>query len=71
MLVFVISNLIYATTDVLNVMLIFRILPAFTHAVFFAVALVVATPAVPKEKSAGAAAKSLPVSPWGWRWAFS
>ncbi|ORM65486.1 MFS transporter [Pantoea rodasii] len=57
LLVFVISNLIYATTDVFNMMLIFRILPALTHAVFFAVALVVATDSVPKEKSAGAAAK--------------
>lgn len=55
--VFVVSNLIYATTDVFNMMLVFRILPALTHAVFFAVALVVATQAVPKEKSAGAAAK--------------
>ncbi|MCA1179448.1 MULTISPECIES: MFS transporter [unclassified Pantoea] len=57
LLVFVISNLIYATTDVFNTMLIFRILPALTHAVFFSVALVVATQSVPKEKSAGAAAK--------------
>ena len=55
LLVFVISNLIYATTDVFNTMLIFRILPALTHAVFFSVALVVATQSVPKEKSAGAA----------------
>jgi DHA1 family inner membrane transport protein len=55
--VFVVSNLIYATTEVFNMMLVFRILPALTHAVFFAVALVVATQAVPKEKSAGAAAK--------------
>ena len=57
LLVFVISNLIYATTDVFNLMLVFRILPALAHAVFFAVALVVAAGSVPKEKSAGAAAK--------------
>lgn len=55
--VFVLSNLIYATTDVFNTMLIFRILPALAHAVFFSVALVVATNSVAKEKSAGAAAK--------------
>lgn len=57
LVVFIISNLIYATTDVFNLMLLFRILPALAHAVFFAVALVVAANSVPKEKSAGAAAK--------------
>lgn len=57
LLVFVVSNLIYATTDVFNMMLAFRILPALMHAVFFSVALVVASNSVPKEKSAGAAAK--------------
>ncbi|PKE28621.1 MFS transporter [Rahnella sp. AA] len=57
LIVFIISNLIYATTDVFNLMLVFRILPALAHAVFFAVALVVAAGSVPKEKSAGAAAK--------------
>ncbi|QLK63595.1 MFS transporter (plasmid) [Enterobacteriaceae bacterium Kacie_13] len=57
LVVFVISNLIYATTDAFNLMLVFRILPALAHAVFFAVALVVAASSVPKEKSAGAAAK--------------
>ncbi|BCG08150.1 MFS transporter [Buttiauxella agrestis] len=56
LLVFVISNLIYATTDIFNLMLVFRILPALVHAVFFAVSLVVAANSVPKEKSAGAAA---------------
>ncbi len=55
--VFIVSNLIYATTDVFNLMLVFRILPALAHAVFFAVALVVAANSVPKEKAAGAAAK--------------
>ena len=57
LVVFIISNLIYATTDVFNLMLLFRILPALAHAVFFAVALVVAANSVPKEKAAGAAAK--------------
>lgn len=57
LVVFIVSNLIYATTDVFNLMLVFRILPALAHAVFFAVALVVAANSVPKEKAAGAAAK--------------
>lgn len=57
LVVFIVSNLIYATTDAFNIMLLFRILPALAHAVFFAVALVVAANAVPKEKAAGAAAK--------------
>lgn len=57
LIVFVVSNLIYATTDVFNVMLAFRILPALAHAVFFAVALVVAANSVPKDKAAGASAK--------------
>ncbi|MFK8257329.1 MFS transporter [Erwinia sp. AnSW2-5] len=57
LLVFIVSNLIYATTDAFNMMLLFRILPALAHAVFFAVALVVAANAVPKEQAAGAAAK--------------
>lgn len=57
LMVFIVSNLIYATTDIFNLMLLFRILPALAHAVFFAVALVVAANAVPKEQAAGAAAK--------------
>lgn len=57
LVVFIVSNLIYASTDVFNLMLVFRILPALAHAVFFAVALVVAANAVPKEKAAGATAK--------------
>lgn len=57
LIVFIVSNLIYASTDVFSLMLVFRILPALAHAVFFAVALVVATNAVPKEKAAGATAK--------------
>lgn len=55
--VFVISNLIYAMTSTFHVMVVFRILPALAHAVFFAVALVVASNSVPKDKSSGAAAK--------------
>jgi len=55
--VFTLSNLIYATTDVFNLMLLFRILPALAHAVFFAVALVVAANAVPKDQASGATAK--------------
>ncbi|MDC9596284.1 MFS transporter [Xenorhabdus anantnagensis] len=57
LLLFVISNLIYATTDLFNLMLAFRIVPGLVHAVFFAVALVIAVNAVPKEKSASATAK--------------
>lgn len=55
--IFIVSNLIYATTDLFNLMLIFRILPGLGHAVFFAVALVIAANSVSKEKSAGAIAK--------------
>ncbi|OKP02026.1 MFS transporter [Xenorhabdus eapokensis] len=54
--IFIVSNLIYATTDIFNLMLLFRILPGLVHAVFFAIALVIAANAVPKEKSAGAIA---------------
>ncbi|MBK0033312.1 MFS transporter [Erwinia sp. S43] len=57
LIVFIVSNLIYASTDVFSLMLVFRILPALAHAIFFAVALVVAANAVPKEKAAGATAK--------------
>ncbi|WP_323852414.1 MFS transporter [Xenorhabdus szentirmaii] len=38
LLVFIISNLIYAITDVFYLMLMFRIFPGLVHAVFFAVA---------------------------------
>ncbi|MEQ2024814.1 MFS transporter [Xenorhabdus szentirmaii] len=54
LLVFIISNLIYAITDVFYLMLMFRIFPGLVHAVFFAVALVVAASSVPEEKSASA-----------------
>ncbi|MBD2810526.1 MFS transporter [Xenorhabdus sp. Vera] len=57
LLIFIISNLIYAIADVFYLMLIFRIFPGLVHAVFFAVALVIAANSVPKEKSAGANAK--------------
>ncbi|MDC9581647.1 MFS transporter [Xenorhabdus sp. PR6a] len=56
LLIFVVSNLIYATTDIFNLMLLFRVLPGLVHAVFFAVALVIAANSVPKEKSTGATA---------------
>ncbi|TYP03623.1 MFS transporter [Xenorhabdus doucetiae] len=56
LLIFVVSNLIYAMTDIFNLMLLFRVLPGLVHAVFFAVALVIAANSVPKEKSAGATA---------------
>lgn len=55
--VFIISNIMYALTTEYNLMLLFRVIPALFQAVFYAVALVVATNSVPKEKSAGAAAK--------------
>ncbi|WP_237388210.1 MFS transporter [Xenorhabdus sp. Sc-CR9] len=57
LLIFIISNLIYAIADVFYLMLIFRIFPGLVHAVFFAVALVIAANSVPKEKSAGANVK--------------
>lgn len=57
MLIFVASNLVNAYTDSYSTMLIFRVVPALVHAVFFAVALVVAVNSVPAEKSAGATAK--------------
>ncbi|MDE9434852.1 MFS transporter [Xenorhabdus bovienii] len=54
--IFIVSNIIYATENIFNIMLVFRILPALTHALFFAIALVVAANSVPKEKSADAVA---------------
>lgn len=57
MAIFVVSNMIYALTGFFELMLIFRVIPAFVHAAFFSAALVVATNAVPSEKKAGAAAK--------------
>lgn len=40
MAIFIISNIAYAITHQYDVILFFRILPALTHAVFFAIALV-------------------------------
>lgn len=57
MLIFVVSNLFNAYTDNYSTMLIFRVVPALVHAVFFAVALVVAVNSVSAEKRAGATAK--------------
>ncbi|MGD2276237.1 MFS transporter [Bacillus wiedmannii] len=54
---FVISNLIYAYTTQFEVMLIFRILPAALHPLFFSIALVTAAKLVPPEKSGQAVTK--------------
>ncbi|MET3208553.1 UNVERIFIED_CONTAM: DHA1 family inner membrane transport protein [Paenibacillus sp. PvR008] len=54
---FVISNMVYAFTTEFDVMLIFRILPAIFHPVFFSVALVTAAKLVPPEKSSKAVTK--------------
>ncbi|OMD98521.1 arabinose ABC transporter permease [Paenibacillus odorifer] len=50
-LIFAISNIVYAYTTMFEVMLIFRIIPAIFHPVFFSVALVTAAQLVPPEKS--------------------
>ncbi|OJD42632.1 arabinose ABC transporter permease [Bacillus sp. 4048] len=55
--IFVISNLIYAYTTQFEVMLIFRILPAALHPLFFSIALVTAAKLVPPEKSGQAVTK--------------
>jgi predicted MFS family arabinose efflux permease len=57
MLIFVGSNLFNAYTDSYSTMLMLRIVPALAHAVFFAIALVVAVNSVSVEKRAGATAK--------------
>ncbi|MBB2481516.1 MFS transporter [Bacillus sp. APMAM] len=54
---FVISNIIYAFTTHFEVMLIFRILPAALHPLFFSIALVTAASLVPPEKSGQAVTK--------------
>ncbi|WP_409340603.1 MFS transporter [Paenibacillus sp. MBLB4367] len=56
-LIFAISNLVYAYTTKFEVMLVFRILPAILHPVFFSVALVTAAKLVPPEKSGKAVTK--------------
>ena len=55
--VFVISNIIYAYTTQFEIMLIFRILPAALHPLFFSIALVTAAKLVPPEKSGQAVTK--------------
>ncbi|MCY9514367.1 MFS transporter [Paenibacillus apiarius] len=52
--VFTISNIVYAFTTQFDVMLVFRILPAIFHPVFFSVALVTAAKLAPREKSSKA-----------------
>lgn len=52
MMLFIISNSIYALTENYHMILMFRVLPALTHAVFFAIALNLAANAMPPEKSA-------------------
>lgn len=54
---FVISNIIYAFTTQFEIMLIFRILPAVFHPLFFSIALVTAASLVPLEKSGQAVTK--------------
>ncbi|OTA20128.1 Chloramphenicol resistance protein [Xenorhabdus beddingii] len=66
LLIFVISNLIYAMTDRFNLMLLFRILPGLVHAVFFAVALVIAANSVSEEKVQGRLQRFLLALLWGW-----
>lgn len=56
-LIFAISNIVYAYTTKFDVMLVFRILPAIFHPVFFSVALVTAAKLVPPEKSSKAVTK--------------
>ncbi|OBU05019.1 MFS transporter [Morganella psychrotolerans] len=56
MTIFAVSNTAYAITHQYNVILFFRMLPALTHAVFFAIALVVAANSVPAARSAHAVA---------------
>ncbi|MEK8128833.1 MFS transporter [Paenibacillus filicis] len=49
-LMFAVSNLVYAYTTSFEVMLAFRIVPAFFHPVFFSIALATAASLVPPEK---------------------
>jgi predicted MFS family arabinose efflux permease len=56
-LLFAISNVVYAYTTHFDMMLIFRIIPAIFHPVFFSVALVTGAKLVPPEKSSQAVAK--------------
>jgi len=56
-LMFAISNIVYAYTTKFEVMLAFRIVPAIFHPVFFSIALVTAASLVPSEKSSKAVTK--------------
>ncbi|MBU7317042.1 MFS transporter [Paenibacillus oleatilyticus] len=56
-LLFAISNIVYAFTTRFDVMLAFRIIPAIVHPAFFSVALVTAASLVSPEKSARAVTK--------------
>ena len=56
MLLFVVSNLVYAYTNNYSAMMVFRILPALMHAPFFAITLVVASKLVAPEYQTRAAA---------------
>ncbi|WP_166246241.1 MFS transporter [Paenibacillus turpanensis] len=53
-LMFAVSNVVYAYTSSFEVMLAFRIVPALFHPVFFSIALVTAASLVPPEKSGNA-----------------
>ena len=55
--IFAISNIFYAYTIHFEVMLIFRIIPAALHPLFFSIALVTAANLVPPEKSGRAVSK--------------
>src|SRR5436190_610028 len=57
MLLFVVSNLVYAYTNEYSTMMLFRILPALMHAPFFAVTLVAASKLVAPEYQTRATAK--------------
>lgn len=57
LLIFAISNMVYAYTTQFDVMLVFRFIPAIFHPVFFSVALVTAAKLVPPEKSSKAVTK--------------
>lgn len=57
MLLFVVSNLVYAYTRDYHTMMLFRVLPALMHAPFFAVTLVVASNLVAPQYQASATAK--------------
>jgi predicted MFS family arabinose efflux permease len=50
-LMFAISNIVYAYTTKFEVMLAFRIVPAFFHPLFFSIALAAAASLVPPERS--------------------